>query len=120
MGITTSDRLSIGWDDAGGALLVTGTVVAWIPDPGDRDESLDLPLVELDEPVTTEGLLIGTKDTHSAATGRYLSLGTRYVGQDWKSKEGTVHITLFTEDPRLADGPKFWVADHGYYRTLSR
>ena len=116
MGVDTTTRLSIGWDDLGA--FVKGTVVAWIPSLASRTERLDSALVELDEPLTAEGLLIGTEDTRAVATGRYLSLATRYVGQDWSSKEGIVHVTLYTEDPRLADSPKFWVADHGVYRTM--
>jgi hypothetical protein len=106
-------RLNVVWDDP--PTSVSGTLVAWIDDPGRRGSTS--PVLELDDPFTAEGAL-GDSGVRGTVTGRFLVLSARYSGHDWDSEEGIVHATLFRNDPRRDGAGGVWVADHAVYKPV--
>lgn len=102
-------RLRVIWDDP--PTSVSGTLVAWVDDPG--RPGARSPLVELERSLSAE------EGDRAIQTGRFLMLSARYSGHDWDSEEGVVHATLFPTDPRLHATKGVWVADHAVYRSIS-
>jgi hypothetical protein len=92
---------------------VSGLVVKWIPSEGSEPSCV----VRLDEPLTAEGDVRGTREV---VTGRFLVLGLRYRGQTWESS-GTAHVELCSAEPESKPwGDRAvgaWVESHATYEV---
>lgn len=118
-GVEVSARISVVWDgptqdDPG--KQVTGVVVGWVDNEARADQQ-DV-VVVLDSPLTAEGAVYKRTDERASDTGTYLTLATRYVGQEWGDDEGTVHVYLHPVDPRDGAPSGLWLASHGVYRII--
>lgn len=90
---------------------VTGVVSDWIP----GQNEVAACVIELDEPLTTEGDVRGTT---AIVTGRHVVLQLRYTGQVWE-RTGIVHVELCGAPPEPEAWPNrqlgAWVDSHATY-----
>lgn len=94
---------------------VSGRFLKWIPGQNTPDACV----VVLDDELTAEGLVGGTRRTVS---GRYLVLEPRKIAENWAST-GTVHVELLGEEPpSVGWGMRemgAWVESHATYEVES-
>lgn len=119
-GVEVSAHISVVWggptqDDPG--TQVTGLVVGWVDNEARADQQDAV--VMLDSPLTAEGATHNRTEERAIGTGAYLTLATRYVGQEWDNDEGVVHVNLHPVDPRENGSHGLWLASHGVYRVTA-
>jgi hypothetical protein len=90
---------------------VRGVVVEWLPPH--PPNGVPYARVQLDARLTATGATTG--ETRMELTGSFVLLHTRYVGQDWASKEATVHVILESDNPLEDGSPTAWIASHAVW-----